>query len=376
MLNDDSVNALLKRAQREIDEGILPSCQLALAQDGKVVVHEAFGDATTENRYVMFSCTKAVIAGAVWMLIQDGRLDISRPVSEYIPEFGTNGKEKVTVEQVLLHTGGFPAAPLGPPEWTTRESRLKRFSEWRLNWEPGTAFEYHPTSAHWVLAELIDRLAAAPGTDYRAFVAERITRPLGIPRLQIGAPEGEQGDIASLALCGEPMTPDELEAVLGIRELPVTEVTDEALMGFNDPATRALGVPGGGGVTGAAELALYYQALLHNPGGLWDRELLADVTSRVRQNFPDRMMGTPAMRSLGLVIAGDDGQSFLRGMGRTVSPRAFGHNGAGGQIAWADPATGLSFTYLTNGLDRHIVRQYRRGTALASLAAQCAPVTA
>ena len=59
-------------------------------------------------------------------------------------------------------------------------------------------------------------------------------------------------------------------------------------------------------------------------------------------------------------------------MGRTVSPRAVGHNGAGGQIAWADPATGLSFAYVTNGLDQHILREPRRTTALASLAAVCA----
>jgi CubicO group peptidase (beta-lactamase class C family) len=369
VLNDDNVNALLKRAQREIDQGLLPSCQLALAQDGKVVVHETFGDATNENRYVMFSATKPVVAGAVWMLIQEGKLDVSRPVAEYVPEFGTNGKEVITVEQVMLHTSGFPHAPLGAPEWASRETRVRRFGEWRLNWEPGTAFEYHPTSAHWVLAELIERLA---GVDYRRFIAERITGPLEIPRLQVGVPAAEQGDSVPLALCGEPLTPDELEAALGIRELPVTEVTDEALVGFNDPAVREVGVPGGGGITRAAELALYYQALLHNTGGLWDAELLADVTSRVRQNYPDKMLGTPAMRSLGLVIAGDDGQSFMRGMGRTVSPRAFGHNGAAGQIAWGDPATGLSFAYLTNGIDRNIIRQYRRGTAVASLAADCA----
>src|ERR1700680_2482605 len=108
MINDDNVNALLKRAQREIDQGLLPSCQLALAQDGKVVMHEAFGDATTDTRYVMFSCTKAVVAGAVWLLIADGRLDVSQPVGEYLPEFATNGKEVITVEQVMLHTSGFP----------------------------------------------------------------------------------------------------------------------------------------------------------------------------------------------------------------------------------------------------------------------------
>ena len=83
--------------------------------------------------------------------------------------------------------------------------------------------------------------------------------------------------------------------------------------------------------------------------------MLADVTTNVRNTFPD-YLGTPANRTLGLVLAGDDGRSNLRGMGKTVSPATFGHNGAGGQIAWADPATGLSFVYLTNGMDQNPIR--------------------
>jgi CubicO group peptidase (beta-lactamase class C family) len=121
----------------------------------------------------------------------------------------------------------------------------------------------------------------------------------------------------------------------------------------------------------AADLALFYQALLHDPARIWDPALLADVTSRVRNDLPDRWTGVPARRTLGLVLAGDDGRSNLRGFGRTVSPRAFGHNGARGQIAWADPESGLSFAYVTNGLDQHVLREGRRGVALSSLAAVC-----
>jgi CubicO group peptidase (beta-lactamase class C family) len=71
------------------------------------------------------------------------------------------------------------------------------------------------------------------------------------------------------------------------------------------------------------------------------------------------------------VLAGDDGKSSLRGMGKTVSPGTFGHNGAGGQVAWADPATGLSFAYLTNGMDANQLHSARRTTAVASLAGLC-----
>jgi CubicO group peptidase (beta-lactamase class C family) len=90
----------------------------------------------------------------------------------------------------------------------------------------------------------------------------------------------------------------------------------------------------------------------------------------VRNSFGDPIFHTPANRSAGLVIAGDDGKASLRGFGKTQSPGTFGHNGAGGQIAWADPASGLSFVYLTNGLDQHMVRQAKRGVALSSIAAE------
>ena len=63
----------------------------------------------------------------------------------------------------------------------------------------------------------------------------------------------------------------------------------------------------------------------------------------------------------------------MRGIGRTVSPGTFGHNGAGGQIAWADPDTGVSFVYLTNGLDQNVLRAARRTTGIASRAGNCAP---
>jgi len=202
---------LRSRVRREIDSGLLPSCQFALARDGKLAAFETVGAADPDAQYVIFSATKAFVASAAWQLIGEGRLDIGRPVAEYIPEFGTNGKDLVTVEQVMLHTSGFPRAPLGPPAWADRDRRLEAFARWRLNWEPGTAHEYHPTSAHWVLAELIERI---DGRDYRDVVHERVTGALGLPRV-LGIPPDDQDDIAELSLCGEPAG---VEAVQGAVE--------------------------------------------------------------------------------------------------------------------------------------------------------------
>jgi CubicO group peptidase (beta-lactamase class C family) len=308
----------------------------------------------------------------MWQLIAEGKIRPEDRVADHIPQFASNGKDVVTVEQVMLHTSGFPYAPLGAPDWWTRDGRLAKFAEWRLSWEPGTRFEYHATSAHWVLAELIEIHTGQP---YNDAVQQRVTDPLGLPRL-LGVRAADDGGapVATLTAVGEMPTEDEVEAAFGVRidlsQLISPETATASLLGLNRADAQELGIPGGGGVMRAADLATFYQALLHNTGGLWDGELLADVTSRVRNTHPD-MLGTPANRSLGLVIAGDDGKTHLRGMGRTVSPRAFGHNGAGGQIAWADPATGLSFVYFTSGLDQNMLRQGRRDTAMASLAAAC-----
>jgi CubicO group peptidase (beta-lactamase class C family) len=367
-IDPERLDLLLERARKEIDDGLLPSCQLALAKDGKLAAFETFGDATPESRYTIFSATKAIVASAAWILIGEGKLDVSKRVVDYIPEFGSNGKDVITVEQVMLHTSGFPAAPLGPTAYTDRDARLAAFGKWRLNWEPGSAYEYHPTSAHWVLAELIERLG---GQDYRDYIEERVTGPLGLGRV-LGVPRDQQTNIADLELCGEPATPEELKAVLGVSELPVTEVTDEALMGLNAPEAREAGIPGGGGLATAATMALFYQALLHNDAGIWDDATLRDATSRVRNNLPDIWSGTPANRALGVVLAGDDGKANLRGFGHTQSPGTFGHNGAAGQVCWVDPVSGLSFVYLTNGNDLNIIRQGRRSIGLSSRAAVCA----
>ncbi len=365
-VDPDALAALVARAHREIDDGVLGSCQLAVAAGDRLVAYETLGDAAPDSRYVIFSCTKALVVGAFWLLLAEGAVTLDQTVAEVIPEFATNGKEVITVRQLLLHESGFPHAPLDLLADTTRERRLARFGAWRLNWEPGTRFEYHPTSAHWVMAELIERLS---GIDYLDFIHQRVLVPLGLRRLQLGVPLDQQGDINDLEVRGEPPTSDELEAVFGVAGLTLEglqgEVTDAALMGFNRPEVRALGVPGGGGVSTAADLAMYYQALLHNPGGMWDPAVLTAGTAEVHGHLPDPLTRVSSNRALGLVIAGDEPDMAMRGFGHTVSSRTFGHAGAGGQLAFADPESDLSFCYLTNTLDANLLRQHRRGASLA-----------
>ena len=367
-LDQAAVDALLARAARDIDDGLLPAAQLALALHGEVVAEATFGAAKPTSRFTIFSATKPFVASVIWQLLDEGLLRTDQPVHEVIPEFGSHGKDAITLDHVLQHTSGFPHAPMRQSLWSSHEGRRAAFGAWRLNWDVGTRFEYHATSAHWVLAELIH---AVSGREHTEALRTRVLEPLGLHSFALGPPVEEQTDIREVVLCGEPASPDELEAALGVRQIEVGEVTDAALLGLNDPTARAAGLPGGGGVSTAGDVALFYQALLHDPHGLWSQQVRTDATSVVRNTFPDPVLGHSANRTRGLVLAGDDGRANLRGMGRTASPRTFGHNGAAGQVAWADPATGLSFAYLTDGRDLHVLREHRRTTALSSLAAVC-----
>ena len=109
MVDPDALEELFARARRDVDSGLLPPCQVALAHDGEGVAFETFGaGATNASRYVVFSVTKAIVAAAVWLLIGDGTLDPAAPVADTIGEFATNDKHTITTEQLLTHTAGVP----------------------------------------------------------------------------------------------------------------------------------------------------------------------------------------------------------------------------------------------------------------------------
>jgi CubicO group peptidase (beta-lactamase class C family) len=379
-ISEARVADLRARAQEDVDAGVLPACQFALAIDGGVVVHETIGDAEPDARFSIWSSTKPVFSSVVWQLIGEGKLDPLAPVVELWPEFGARGKDEVSLEHLLLFTAGFPEAKLDLATLHDREARVRQMEHWRLDWPSGTQFAYHGLSAHYVMAELVERVT---GTDHRTALRERVLDPLGLERLELGVPLERQGDVQRLRDGGEPASVREVADALGLAELPspiaefvkatyqagTSTTPNRDLYDYQEPSVLAFGLPGGGAVSDAASVALFYQALLHDPKGLWDKDVLLDVTSNVRNRFRSGLRSEQAMRTRGLIVQADN-PSPLSFVGSS-SPGTFGHDGAAGQIAWGDPSTGLSFAYLTNGCDRHLVRLYRRGYELSSLAAAC-----
>ncbi|MBE3605063.1 beta-lactamase family protein, partial [bacterium] len=241
-LNPDKVEALLDRAGREVREGLLPACQVAIARRGKIAAMRTYGraiqggaerDATDATRFVAMSATKAITSSALWLLMQEGRIAASDPIVKFVPEYGTNGKETTTVEHLLTHTSGIPAAPGSPKDWGDRKRRLERFAQWRPEHPPGAKFAYHVHANYWPIAEAIERIS---GMRLGEFVRTRIAEPLGIPDLRIGTPRAMQDRIADLVWVGEPAKDEEYRklAVTPPRA-GVSSINEGVVLEFNDP---------------------------------------------------------------------------------------------------------------------------------------------
>jgi len=347
-IDPTALATLNSRVRSYVDAG-LPAAQIAVARHGKLAGLATYGSAvqageerpaTDDTLFCLFSATKGIVGAAAWALIEDGQLNIDEHVADIVPAFKTHGKDIVTVRQILTHTAGFPYAPMHPKLWEDRALRNERMEYWRLTWEPDSRFEYHATAAHWVIAEIITQRT---GLDFRDYLRQRLLDPMALPDLLVGVPDDQQQRLADIVYLQPPEMPED-----GWKE-----VNPETILHFNLPSQRRAGAPGGGGFAGAGELALFYQRLVsvpesgaHAPLKQSTIDMATTVyTSAHHQNID----GLPVNRALAVVVAGD--HPAQRGFAPNASPRAFGHAGAGGQIAWGDPATGFSVGFVTNGFD-------------------------
>lgn len=383
-LDPDKVQALFDRAEREVTAGLLPASQVAIARNGKIGAMQTFGravqggaekPATNDTHFVIMSSTKALTAAAAWLMVQEGKLHLDDRIAAYIPEFGTNGKDAVTVEHCLVHTSGMPYAPHWQKEWADPQRRLDRFTQWRLSHRPGEKFEYHISSNFWAVAAVIEKQTDQSLSD---FVRTRIAEPLGLPELRLGLPASGNAQVADGVWVGHALSPAEYKK-MGITGFGKTTsaISEDGVLELNETIARQAGSPSAGCITTAGDIALFYQALLnegraHDGTPVWQPEMLTEARRPRTGDLRDPFLGHRALRALGIAIAGGDGKANLRAFGKTNSAEAFGHPGFGGQSGWADPETGISFGYLTNGFDRNALREGRRRVALSSLAASCA----
>ena len=342
------LDVLRRRVRLEVETGRVPSCQMALALGGRLVAFETFGDAQPSTRYILQSASRPIVAGVLWKLIGEGLVDPSDKVASIIPEFGSHGKDVVSVEQVATHTAGFPFAPLGYPKMLDRSQRLAAFAKWRLDYEPGSQLQWHLTSAAWILAEIVERVTSLPFPEY---VRSEVMKPLGLD-IEVGVPVERQRESVAPMVATDRVSEDQ-------------QVDPWGPWFLSNPDVLAAGEPSHSIVSTAADLALFYQAFTHS--GLWTPDAIAQGT-RIR------VTGAPAGEpiyggsrhptSVGLfmLVRGDNPAG---GLPLTASPRTFGMGGAPCQISFMDPDVGLSFAFVTNGYPLAGYDHSRAGRACA-----------
>jgi len=339
-IDETCLARLYARIEAHIAAGWYPGAAIAMARHGKLVATRSFGvarlatastpavPATDQTMWLLYSQTKPVTSCAIWTLVERGELRFHDAIADYIPDFAKYGKGQVTLAQVLSHQGGFPDANVTPAAWEDHNQLRQEVCAFTLDWAPGTKVMYHSAAAHWVQAILIE---AVTGQDYRQYIRDNVTQPPGLQGLWVGVP-----DTLHEHLAGAYERTESGEHV--------------ALAERNTPAFWRAGVPGGGGYATAADLTTFYQMLL-NLGALNGTRLLSPRTVQyVTRNYTgeriDERFGMPMHRGLGVHVRGTT--PMIRGLGSTASPSTFGHGGAGTSYSWADPETGVSFTYLSN----------------------------
>jgi CubicO group peptidase (beta-lactamase class C family) len=313
--------------ERAILKGDLPGAVICFADRDQVRYLKAFGDRrvrperqpmTTDTVFDLASITKPVAtATSIALLSQRGQIDVSKPVSEYLPEFTGNDKETVTIEQCLLHTSGLiPDNSLADYQDGDHET-WRRICGLKLRSEPGTTFSYSDVGFI-VLGKLVHRVSGKPMDE---FADEAIFMALGMKETAFNP-----------------------ESSLRSRAAP-TEIRDgDWLQGrVHDPrAARMGGVAGHAGLfSTAGDLVRYAQNLLAASQG----------QSPTVQRKTFRRMTSPREVPRGSRTLGWDHRSpYSSNRGSRLSESAFGHGGFTGTVLWIDPEKELIFIFLSSRL--------------------------
>jgi CubicO group peptidase (beta-lactamase class C family) len=322
-----------------------------------------------EDTIVMtFSSSKGVTAIGVNVAIERGLLHPDAAVASYWPEFAAAGKERITVRQVLSHQAGLPLveADLTLDEALSWDPVVEALATQAPLWEPGTTHGYHMRTYGWLAGELLRRVGGrSPGT----FLRDEVTAPLDVD-FWVGLPEAEEARVATL-----------VPPQRSLRDA-LSSFGDDLLLArvfanpgghfdyddmWNTRRLRACELPSSNGVGDARGLARLYASCIGD--GVDGRRTLAPPTVEAATTEqvvgPDAVIMTETRFGLGFML----GASFGAANPRTC----FGHAGAGGSLAFADPASGLAFGYVMNDLRFDAAGDPRSETlvraALASLAA-------
>lgn len=304
----------------------------------------------------VFSTTKGMAAMTLAVAHSRGWLDYDERVAHYWPQFAQNGKEKITVRQLLGHQAGLvkfdddlPVAMVADLDATaTFLARQKP------EWEPGTRQGYHSSTLGLYMNALLSRVDPRHRS-LGKFFQEEIAEPLGI-RFYIGLPHDVPDSAVAHVELASPAG-----GMLNITKVPFPMLTRlvspwsylnasfSVPSGFdpNDPASRRIELPSGNGIGEARAIARAYGVFATGGHELGLRpETLRELTAPA-VTADDEVLGIESCYMLGFARPGPD--TTFGG-----SPRAFGTPGAGGSFGFADPDAEIGYAYVMTRMDYYV----------------------
>jgi len=325
-------------------------------------LHGGFRDANRnlqwkEDTIVLFwSATKGLGSACLLHVLQERQIALTRRVADFWPEFGQAGKAEITLDQLLSHQAGLCALDLSADvlDYPAVIAALEKQSPL---WPPGMAHGYHARTFGFLLDELMRRIEGKTISDYwRTTFAE----PLGLD-VWIGLPESQNGRAATVYAAKADKSPEPKQFYADLatpgtlaRKVFTSPHGLNSVSGMNVPKVRAQSFVSFAGIGNATSLAKFY-AMLANGGELDGRAFFKEETIRqmttILVSGNDRVFQIPTAFSAGFMKDPPETKRRLFG----PSPLAFGHPGAGGSHAFADPEHGISFAYVMNQMEQSVL---------------------
>ena len=319
-----SVDAIINQS---IAEGNIPGAVLLVGHNGKVIYRKAYGyralepkrePMTVDTIFDMASLTKVIATTtAVMQLVEQGKIRLNDPVAKYLPDFAQNGKEDITIRQLLTHYSGLAPDIDLTPAFDSKESAYRLADAETPAQAPGSGFVYSDTNFI-VLAEVVEKVS---GETLDEYVQRHIFGPLKMTHTRFNPPAAWRAKIA-------PTEYDEHEHMLrGV---------------VHDPRARRMGgVAGHAGLFSTADdLAKFAEALLDGGDGILSAMTVAKMTQ------PETPPSASVLRGFGW----DIDSPFSSNRGDLLPIGSYGHTGFTGTSIWIDPTTQTYIILLTNAV--------------------------
>jgi len=359
-----------------ITSGFETGAALAIEHQGKIIINLWGGYQDKEKTKLweedtlvnVFSVTKGVTATCISRLIDQGKLDPSKSVGNYWPEYACNGKENTKVSDLLCHRAAMFGFKDGIPsgsfqDWKKFTKQLQMQAPYR---KPGMSQGYHALTFGWLAGELIRRV---DGRTVGTYFKEEIADPLNID-FHIGLAESEFVRCAdmlmlpmeNIKLPGEflkfipnfflPQKIQNFKAALLSRDFmeafQTREEDDDNYVNSLD--WRVAEIPSANGHGTAKSLATLYGILSNG----CSRDGISIMSESSLQNAirphssgPDSVLfGAPIKFGLGFELA--QGIAKMGNISPTLNNKMFGHAGVGGAVAFGDPDKGIGYGFICN----------------------------